>query len=103
MTFAEAAYQAMPVLSWQWTPVGDPLARIAVVGPGPAPARQPVGCLGDSDRSGGVEFNDATTALLFFGATCESGSSLGDADADGEVDFADITAVLTHLGLSCAP
>ncbi len=31
MTFAEAAYSAIPALSWQTTPVGDPLARVTVV------------------------------------------------------------------------
>lgn len=29
-TFAEAAYSSMPALSWQQTPVGDPLARVTV-------------------------------------------------------------------------
>lgn len=30
LTFAEAAYASVPALSWQNTPVGDPLARISV-------------------------------------------------------------------------
>ncbi|MCA9311580.1 MAG: hypothetical protein KDA21_10270, partial [Phycisphaerales bacterium] len=30
LTFAEAAYMAIPALSWQTTPIGDPLARITV-------------------------------------------------------------------------
>ena len=33
LTYAEAAYTAIPALSWQATPVGDPLAQIAVVSP----------------------------------------------------------------------
>lgn len=34
-TFAEAAYTSIACLSWQLTPVGDPLATIAVVPPAP--------------------------------------------------------------------
>lgn len=33
LTYAEAAYTAIPGLSWQSTPLGDPLARISVVNP----------------------------------------------------------------------
>ncbi len=31
LSFAEAAYSSIPVLSWQSTPVGDPLARITIL------------------------------------------------------------------------
>jgi len=33
LTFAEAAYISIPGLSWQNTPVGDPLARVTIVPP----------------------------------------------------------------------
>ncbi|MDX2114758.1 MAG: hypothetical protein SFZ24_03945 [Planctomycetota bacterium] len=36
LTFAEAAYAAIPVLSWQATPVGDPLATLRIVTRGSA-------------------------------------------------------------------
>ena len=39
MTFAEAAYSSLQVLSWQQIVVGDPLARMEIVGdPAPQPA-----------------------------------------------------------------
>lgn len=31
LSFAEAAYSAIPSLSWQQTPVGDPLARVTII------------------------------------------------------------------------
>lgn len=101
MTFAEAAYMALPVLSWQFIPVGDPLARVMVVGPGPVPTMQPIGCAGDADRDGNVDFADITEVLTFFGLACESGTSQGDADSNGVVNFEDVTEVLTNFGSGC--
>lgn len=102
LTFAEAAYIALPAIGWQFIPVGDPLARVSVVGPGPAPASQRVGCPGDADRNGAINFADVTEVLRQFGMSCASGSSRGDANSDGGVNFADITEVLTHFGGACA-
>jgi hypothetical protein len=39
LTYAEAAYASIPVLSWQSTPVGDPLARISLTTDPSADAR----------------------------------------------------------------
>lgn len=101
LTFAEAAYTSMPVLSWQFTPVGDPLARVALVGPGPTPGYQPVGCFGDADRDGDIDFADVTAVLTRFAFTCATGSSRGDADGSGFVSFADVTEVLSRFGSLC--
>ncbi|MBL8744882.1 MAG: hypothetical protein JNK58_00845 [Phycisphaerae bacterium] len=101
LTFAEAAYIALPVLSWQFVPVGDPLARVTVVGPGPATRIQPIGCPGDADRSGAVTFADITEVLAWYGSECSGGSSRGDADGNGAVNFADVTAVLRWMGTAC--
>lgn len=48
LTFAEAAYIAIPGLSWQNTPVGDPLARVTIVPP----------ALGDINCDLAVNVND---------------------------------------------
>lgn len=101
LTFAEAVYIAMPCLSWQFIPIGDPLARPEVVGPGPLPAHQPVGCPGDANRDGITNFTDISTILTRYGWTCSAATSLGDADNDGVVAFSDITSVLTHFGWTC--
>lgn len=101
VTFAEAAYISMPVISWQFTPVGDPLARIVSVGPGTAPLFQPVGCPGDADRDGEVDFADITEVLSRFNFTCAGGSSFGDSDNSGFVSFADVTEVLSRFGVPC--
>ncbi len=101
MTYAEAVYASLPVLSWQLIPVGDPLARVSVVGPGPAPAVRPVGCPGDADRNGVVNFADVTKVITLWGQTCAAGSSVGDANNDGVVEFADVTKVLELFGNGC--
>lgn len=103
MTFAEAAASATPAFSWQWTAVGDPLSRVTIVGPGPAPARQDVGCHGDSDRDGIVSFADISESLSRWSEGCATGSSTGDADDDGAVTFSDITEILGVFGIVCGP
>ena len=74
MTFAEAAYSAMPGLSWQTTPVGDPLARVTVV----------AGSL-DLDGDGNLDAEDLYAFEL----------APMDVDCDGDID-ADDRAALEH-------
>ncbi len=85
LSFAEAAYAAVPALSWQNAPVGDPLARIRLFIPG------------DADASTVVDFSDVLSVLASFGGT----GPIGDADCDGDVDFGDVLEVLANFGLAC--
>lgn len=90
MTFAEAAYIATPGLSWQQTPVGDPLARVTI-GAGL--------CNGDVSGDGLVDFVDLNLVLSDFGMSglCRS----GDANRDGMTDFTDLNIVLSAFGTAC--
>ncbi len=90
MTFAEAAYIATPGLSWQQTPVGDPLARVTI-GAG--------ACAGDVSGNGFVDFVDLNLVLSDFGTSglCRS----GDANRDGMTDFSDLNIVLSAFGAAC--
>ncbi|MGD9692727.1 MAG: hypothetical protein AB7G17_06010 [Phycisphaerales bacterium] len=90
LTFAEAAYTAMPGVSWGIVPVGDPLARVTI-GAG--------GCAGDATGDNMVSFPDLNAVLSTFG---QSGSCLsGDVNRDGAVNFADLNMVLSAFGTSC--
>ncbi len=51
LTFAEAAYISIPGLSWQNTPIGDPLARVTIVPP----------ALGDINCDAAVDVEDLYT------------------------------------------
>ena len=85
MTFAEAAYSAIPTLSWQSTPIGDPLARVHLTTAAPAPA--------DLTGDGVVDGADLATVLSVWGAV---GSAIhGDVNGDGVVDGADLALILT--------
>jgi hypothetical protein len=70
LTFAEAAYTSIPVLSWQSTPIGDPLARISTYG-GNSPT--------DVNGDGRLDAEDLYADTL----------SPGDHDCDGSVTSAD--------------
>lgn len=90
LTFAEAAYSAMPGVSWGIVPVGDPLARVTI-GTG--------GCAGDANGDNMVTFPDLNAVLSSFG---QSGSCLtGDVNRDGSVNFTDLNIVLSAFGTNC--
>lgn len=74
LTFAEAAYTAIPVLSWQSTPVGDPLARVTLIG-GASPT--------DVNADGRIDIEDLYSNIL----------SPGDHDCDGTATSADAAAL----------
>lgn len=74
LTFAEAAYASLPLLSWQNTPIGDPLARITVIGGGE---------LTDRDGDGALTVED-----LYADAAAP-----GDHTCDGAVTGADARAL----------
>ncbi len=90
MTFAEAAYTALPVLSWQWTPVGDPLATVRL---GAFP------CRGDANGDGVVDFADLALVLGRFGLSQPCGA--GDLNRDGVVNLSDLNLVLSFYGGGC--
>lgn len=80
LTFAEAAYSSMPGLSWQNTPVGDPLAKFTVLG-GPG-----VDLTGD----GLVNSADLATVLGAWG----SNDCVADLNNDGMVNATDLGILL---------
>jgi hypothetical protein len=80
-SFAEAAYIAIPAISWQNTPIGDPLATVSVV-------TQTV--FGDLTGDGIV--NGADSGLLL-GAWGSAGPA-ADLNNDGNVDGADLGILL---------
>lgn len=78
MTFAEAAYSAIPALSWQNTPIGDPLAKVRF---GPSLARL------DLDMDGRFAVGDLHA----------QNQTLRDVDCDGDADLDDLAALRAML------
>jgi len=87
LTWAEAAYSALPALSWMQIVVGDPLARVVDV----------VDWIGDFDADGDVDPADADIL-----GGCASGPGVPhppgdcvrtDLDGDGDVDQADFAVL----------
>lgn len=77
LTFAEAVYTALPALSWQSIPVGDPLARITLVG----------GASQDRNGNGRIDTEDLYAAH----------ASPQDTDCDGAATPADAALVRAAL------
>ncbi len=90
MTFAEAAYSAIPALSWQSTPIGDPLATVRIARPGAErAARTPAG--DGADTRAGVDI------LGLIAAWGEAGAGHpADLNGDGVVDGVDLMILLTR-------
>lgn len=78
MSFAEAAYTAIPGLSWQNTPIGDPLARVTL---GPALDRL------DIDMDGRFTVGDLH----------EQNEQIQDADCDDDADLDDLRFIRDQL------
>ncbi len=57
----------------------------------------PIGCTGDANGSGVVDFGDILAILANFGGP----GPVGDADGNGVVDFSDILTVLANFGAIC--
>lgn len=85
MTFAEAAYSAIPALSWQNTPIGDPLARVMI---GPPPV------VGDLTGDSVVNGTDLATLLSVWGT--DGGVTGADLNDDGVVNGADLAMLLAN-------
>jgi hypothetical protein len=73
LTFAEAAYAALPTISWQSIPVGDPLARVTLTGGAPL----------DRNSDGRIDAEDLYSAH----------AAPQDTDCDGAVTPADAALV----------
>lgn len=102
LTFAEAAFTAIPYLSWAEVAIGDPLMQIAY-GPGQKTWTQ---LYGDADNNGIVNYSDiwqvygrlggrlnTTNATAF-----ELYSDLGDVNKDGIINYGDIWLVNGNIG-----
>ncbi len=55
-----------------------------------------IGCVGDLNGDGVIDFDDLVTLLAAYGA-----SAAGDVDGDGDTDFNDLVALLGAYGSSC--
>lgn len=96
MTFIEAAFTAIPYLSWSEVVIGDPLMRIAYGPGGEAEYIVP----GDVDGNGQIDVSDVywwTQAYL--GSldseqqqSFENYNDLSDLDSDGEINLKDFAA-----------
>jgi len=102
LTFAEAAFTAIPFLSWSEVVIGDPLMQIAY-GPG-GKAWTPL--YGDADNSGRVNFLDIRCIKLRMGgaltntsqAAFELYNDLCDIDKNGRINFFDIWFAKSNMG-----
>jgi len=85
ISLAEAAYSAIPGLSWQNTPVGDPLARVSLTRPT---------IVGDLTGDGAVDGADLSTVLSSWGV--EGPALPADLNHDGVINGADLSFVLSN-------
>ena len=85
MSWAEAAWSSIPVLSWQHVVLGDPLARVEAV----------VDLTADLDADGDVDLVDFASFQVCFGgrgAAPSGGCLAADLDGDDDVDLLDFAA-----------
>ncbi|OQA03831.1 MAG: hypothetical protein BWY69_00218 [Planctomycetes bacterium ADurb.Bin401] len=96
MTFIEAAFTAIPYISWTEVVIGDPLMRIAYGTGGEAEHLEP----GDVDGSGQVDIADVYAWMNYYlGAlnseqqsSFEEYHDLCDLNSDGNINFSDFAA-----------
>jgi hypothetical protein len=102
LTFAEAAFTAIPYLSWCEVVIGDPLMQIAY-GPGGKVWRR---LDGDANNDGRVNFGDMVLVRMRLGGRLnttnpvafERYSDLCDVNKDGIVNFGDLVLTRMNLG-----
>ena len=97
MTFAEAAFTALPYLSWSEVVLGDPLMRIAYGNGGIARSERLVG---DVNLDGVVDPCDLGLIGNSLGSTFGDGlyNDLMDLNYDGTIDYHDWWNASTNLG-----
>jgi len=103
-TFVEAAYTAMPFLSWAGVVVGDPLMRL-VRNPGSGPGIGPPVVPGDADWDGDVDLSDYIAWSRACGTTLgdERYDDRADFNQDGLVDMSDYELWMRNFGYSWQP
>jgi hypothetical protein len=102
LTFIEAAYSAIPYLSWSEVVIGDPLMRIAY-GPG---AEVWTRLTGDANNDGRVTYYDLYCVKINLGGKLNSQNQsdfdkyndLCDVNKDGAVTYYDLYLVKINLG-----
>ncbi|MGA1979736.1 MAG: hypothetical protein ABSG99_04110 [Sedimentisphaerales bacterium] len=102
LTLVEAAFTAIPYLSWSEVLIGDPLMQIAY-GPG-GKAWTPL--YGDADNSGRVNFLDIAQIKLKMGGALTNTSQtafdlyndLCDIDKNGRINFFDVEFAKSNMG-----
>lgn len=104
LTFAEAAFSALPYLSWCEVVIGDPLLRIKYNMDGTCPARAWYWLESDANNDDKVTFSDLWEVQLHIGGRLDNPdkmhlyNDLCDADRDGKVTFSDLWAVNSDIG-----
>jgi hypothetical protein len=101
LTFVEAAFTAIPFLSWSEVVIGDPLMRIAYGQGGPAWQR----LQGDANLDGLVNFKDVRLLSMALGGQLNSPNpaifnlynDLCDFNQDGIINFKDVRALNLSL------
>jgi hypothetical protein len=101
LTFVEAAFTAIPFLSWSEVVIGDPLMRI-VYGPG-GPAWKPA--LGDANNDGTINIKDVRELKKALGSDLNSPvpecfelyDDLCDFNQDGSVNIKDVRILKQNL------
>jgi len=101
LTFIEAAYTAMPFVSWAGVVVGDPLMRL-VRNPGSGPGIGPPVVPGDADWDGRVTFADYIIWSRANGTMVgdDRYDDRADFDQDGVVDMSDYELWMRNFGYS---
>ncbi len=84
MTWAEAAYSAIPWLSWQQIVIGDPLATARVFD----------AALGDVNKDNEIDADDID--LLFDAIADDPGDGQFDLNGDGAIDLDDVRLLIGH-------
>lgn len=103
LTLVEAAFTAIPYLSWSEVLIGDPLMRIAY-GPGQKKAWTPL--LGDANNDGRVNFFDLWLIQSHMGGTLNTTNEaafalyddLCDINKDGKINMFDMWLAQGNMG-----
>jgi len=101
LTFVEAAFTALPYISWSEVVVGDPLMRIAYGPGGLAWSRR----AGDANYDGFINFKDVRALNLAFGSQLNTSdpqlfaiyNDLCDFNQDGVVNFKDVRILRENM------
>ncbi len=104
MTFVEAAFTAIPYLSWCEVVIGDPLMRIKYDLTGKSAARAWSWLEGDANGDDKVTFSDLWEVQMCLGGRLDDPdkvylyNDLCDLDKNGKVTFADLWEVNFRIG-----